>query len=313
MTNTHPQPRFGLIGTGVWPRLVQAPAAVASKTVTFTSVFNRDAGKADAFAAPFGVRGYADLDAFFDSVDIVGITVPPAVQPELALRAAKAGKPVVLEKPLAIDSADAEAVATAFESRGLMALVFFTRLLIPATRAWIDAAQAQGGWLAARVDSISGLLNDPANPFYGTAAAWRGSAGALWDTGPHSVSTLLRILGDVAEVSALRGQGDLKLLTLAHTSGAISSISLAMDAPVNVPGETALFGAAGKVVMPPNTDWFGDARVAYSVALDALASSLAGKPQAGLPDARLGAAVTRILAAAERSLASGRRIDLSER
>jgi predicted dehydrogenase len=310
MTNEHPKPRFGLIGTGVWPRLVQAPAAAANKAVAFTSVFNRDSAKAEAFATPFGVRGYADLDAFFDSVDIVGITVPPAAQPELALRAAKAGKPVVLEKPLAIDPAEAEAVAAAFESRDLMAIVFFTRLLIPATRTWIDAAREQGGWLAARVDSISGLLNDPSNPFYGTAAAWRGSAGALWDTGPHSVSTLLMILGEVAEVSALRGQGDLKLLTLAHKAGAVSSIALAMDAPVNTLGETALFGAAGKSVMPPSTDWFGDATVAYGVALDRLAESLTGKRPDEVSNVRLGAAVTKILAAAERSLESGRRISL---
>lgn len=310
MTNTHRTPRFGLIGTGVWPRLVQAPAAAASRAVTFTSVFNRDAAKADAFAAAFGVRGFADLDAFLDSVDIVGITVPPAVQPFYALRAAKAGKPVALEKPLAIDPVEAEEIAAAFAARGLAAIVFFTRMLIPESRAWIDAAQAQGGWLAGRVDSIGGLLNDKTNPFYSTAVAWRGEAGALWDSAPHSVSTLLTILGEVAEVSAVRGQGDLKLLTLGHKSGAVSSIAMAMDAPVNLPGETALFGAAGKSVMPPSLDWFADATVAYGIALDILADSLAGTARPAFPDARLGAAVTKVLAAAERSLATGRRIDL---
>ena len=304
------KPRFGLIGTGVWPRLVQAPAAAASEAVTFTSVFNRDAAKAEAFAAPFGVRGYADLDAFFDSVDIVGITVPPDVQPQLALRAAKAGKPVVLEKPLAIDPADAEAIVTAFESRGLAAIVFFTRLLMPQARAWIDAARAQGGWIAGRVDSFSGLVNDPSNPFYSTAAAWRGAAGALWDSGPHAVSSLLMVLGDVVEVSAVRGQGDLKLVTLVHAGGAVSSIGLAMDAKTNLPGETVFFGAAGKSVMPPIPDWFGEATQAYAVALEILADGLAGKPRPGFPDARLGATVTKILAAAERSLATGRRVTL---
>jgi len=310
MTNAHSKPRFGLIGTGVWPRLVQAPAAAASQAVTFTSVFNRDAAKAEAFGTLFGVRGHCDLDTFLDSIDIVGITVPPAVQPHFALRAAQAGKPVVLEKPLAIDPVDADAIVTEFNDRGLAAIVFFTRLLMPTARSWIDAAQAQGGWLAGRVDSISGLLNDPSNAFHGTAATWRESAGALWDSGPHAVSTLLTILGDVAEVSAVRGQGDLKLLTLAHKTGAVSSIALAMDAPVNLPGETALFGAVGKSVMPPSTDWFGDATEAYGVALEILADGLTGRTRSGFPDVRLGAAVTKILAAAERSLASGRRIDL---
>jgi predicted dehydrogenase len=310
MTNAARKPRFGLIGTGVWPRLVQAPAARASQSVALTSVFNRNQAKADTFANLFGARGFADLDAFLDSVDIVGITVPPAAQPHFALRAAKACKPVVLEKPLALDPIEADDIATAFESRGLTALVFFTRMLIPEARAWIDAARAQGGWLAARVDSISGLLSDPASPFYDTTATWRGAAGAFWDTGPHAVATLVTILGQVVEVSGIRGRGDLKLLALGHADGAVSSISLAMDAPVGAPGETALFGAAGKSVLPPSADWFGDATRAYGIGLEILAGGPAGRDHPVLPDARLGATVTKIHAAAERSLATGRRISL---
>ena len=310
MTNGAGKPRFGLIGTGVWPRLVQAPAARASESVAFASVFNRDQTKADVFATLFGVRGYADVDAFLDSVDIVGITVPPDVQPYYAKRAARAGKPVVLEKPLALDPIEADQIADAFEARELMALVFFTRMLIPQARAWIDGARAQGGWYAGRIDSMSPLLNDPSSPFFGTTATWRGAAGALWDTGPHAVSTLVTILGQAVEVSAIGGRGDLKLLTLGHTSGAVSSISLAMDAPVGVPGEIALFGAAGKSVLPPSTDWFGDATEAYGAALEILAGGPSGRERPVLPDARLGATVTKILAAAGRSLATGRRIML---
>jgi predicted dehydrogenase len=301
------RPRFGLIGTGVWPRLIQAPAARASDAVNFTSVFGRNALKAEAFAAPFGVRAYSDLGAFLDSVDIVGISVPPNVQAQFALAAAKAGKPVVMEKPLALDPAEADAIATELENRGVPALVFFTLQLVPRVRAWADAARASGGWIAGRVDSFSRVLTDTTSPFHDTVTAWRGAAGALWDTGPHAIALLLTILGEVVDIGAVRGHGDLKILTLTHAGGAVSTITLTMDAPAILPGETALFGAAGKNLLPPSADFDGEAMAAYAAALSALANGNI----AGLPDARLGATVTRILAAAERSLASGRRIALS--
>jgi len=300
------RPRFGLIGTGVWPRLIQAPAARASDAVDFTAVFGRNAAKAETFAAPFRVRAYTDLDAFLDSVDIVGISVPPDVQAQFALAAARAGKPVVMEKPLAIDPAEADAIAAEFETRGVPALVFFTLQLVPRVRNWADAARATGGWIAGRVDSFSRVLTDTTSPFHGTVAAWRGTAGALWDTGPHAVALLLTILGDVVDIGAVRGRGDLKILTLTHAGGAVSTITLTMDAPANLPGETVLFGAAGKNLLPPSADFDGEAMAAYASALAALASGNIS----GLPDARLGATVTKILTAAERSLASGRRIDL---
>ena len=299
------RPRFGLIGTGVWARDLQGPAAVASDAVAFTSVFGRNALKATAFAAPFGVRAYSDLGAFLDSIDLVGICVPPDVQSQFAMAAAKAGKPVLLEKPLALDPATAEAIAVEFESRGLPALVFFTQLLMPRVRAWADTAAAQDGWIAARIDTYTRVLSDPANPFHDTV--WRSDAGALWDTGPHAVALLLTILGEVVDVVATRGHGDLNVLTLTHQSGALSTISQAMDAPTSLSGETALFGAAGKLVLPPSPDWDAEASGAYTEALVRLAAAARGEPVT-YPDARLGLAVTKILAAAERSLATGRRI-----
>ncbi len=299
------RPRFGLIGTGAWARNLHAPAAAQSDAVEFTAVFGRNALKATAFAAPFGVRPYADLGTFLDSVDLVGICVPPDIQPQFALAAAKADKPVLLEKPIARDPAAAEAIAAEFEARGLPALVFFTQLLTPRVRAWADDAAAQGGWISARIETYTRILSDPANPVDDTA--WRAGVGALWDNGPHAVALLLTILGDVVEIVATRGHGDLKVLTLTHQSGALSTITQAMDAPASIAGETALFGASGKLVLPPGPGWTIDAAEAYDHALHLLAAATRGEP-ATYPDARFGLAVTKILAAAERSLADGRRV-----
>lgn len=298
-------PRFGFIGSGVWPRMAQAPAAAQSDAVRFTSVFGRDATKTEAFAAPFNARAYSDLETFLDSVDIVGIALPPNVQAQYALAAAKAGKSAILEKPIALDPVEAEAIAAAFEERKLSTLVFFTQLLIPGSQPWFNEVATAGGWIAARVECYSRVFSNEEDPFFGTVATWRGAAGALWDAGPHAVAVLLTTIGDITWVSAVRGKGDLKLLTLTHASGAVSSITLAMDAPADLPGETALFGAAGKTILPQSTDWFADSIDAYSVALRLIADAHSGKHVEIATDVRLGVKVTKVLAAAAQSIATG--------
>lgn len=305
------RPRFGLIGTGVWAQLVQAPAAAQCDIVDFTSVFGRSVAKTEAFAVQCNVQPYTDLANFLDSVDIVGICVPPEVQAQYAFATAKARRAVILEKPLALDPIEAESIAAAFMERGLPALVFFTHLLIPRTEAWIKEVSSAGGWISARVDSYSQLLRNEADPFFGTAAAWRGAAGALWDTGPHAVAILLTTLGDVSEVFAVRGIGDLKLIMLTHKAGAVSTVALTMDSAASVPKELALFGAAGKTIAPPSPQWLCDATIAYVAALRRIADALATQSPKVAPDVALGVAVTKVLAAAGRSIATGRRIVLS--
>lgn len=303
------RPRFGLIGTGVWARGVGMPAAARSEAVQFTGILSRNAETVTALAAAHGVIGHTDLAAFLSDVDIVGIAVPPYIQPTYARAAVAAGKHLLLEKPVAINPVEADAIVSALDARGLASLVLFTQLMMPRQRLWIDETTAVGGWIGARIDTFSRLLVDPANPYHATAA-WRGDGGALWDAGPHAVALLTTILGDVTDVTATRGAGDLVVVTLRHRSGAVSTITLAMDAPGPLPGETAFFGSAGKRILPPSADWNAEATEAYGLALATLAAVATGRPTPPFPDARFGAHVTRVLAAAGHSITTGRRVAL---
>jgi predicted dehydrogenase len=303
MTNT--KPRFGLIGTGIWARDIHAAAAATSDAVRFTAVLGRDQAATLALAKTHAVAAYSDLTTFLEDVDIVGIALPPAVQPEFALAAIAAGKHLLLEKPMAIDSDVANRIAERCDEHGLASLVFFTQLLIPRVRSWINDALEIGGWIGARIDSFSSVLVDPANPYHRTA--WRRQAGALWDVGPHAVALLVSVLGQVREVAASAGPGDLSVLTLTHESGAVATVSLAMDVHAPLPGETAIFGAAGKLVLPPSTDWGAESRDAYRNALASLASAASGRAGSH-PDVHFAAHVSAVLVAAQRSIATGWRI-----
>lgn len=298
-------PRFGFIGTGIWVRDVQAPSAAASKVVNLTAVYGRNQAAAVEIAAAHGASAETDLQAFFDKVDIVGIALPPAVQPEFAMAAIAAGKHLLLEKPIATEVDAARRIADGLDERGLKSLVFFTSLINHRNQTWLADVHAVGGWSGGRVDAFSGVLVDPANPFHSTAE-WRSTTGALWDTMPHAVAMLSRIFGPVVEVVASAGMGDLKAAILKHRDGGLTTINVALDMPSSVPGETVIYGSAGKRELPIAVlDWKTNARQVYGEALASLVAAIDGR-QTSHPDARFGAYVTAVIAATERSIAEQR-------
>ena len=95
--------RFGLVGTGFWAQITHAPGIVASSGGTLAAVWGRDPVATETLASNHGATPYEDFDAFLADVDAVAFSVPPDVQADLAVRAARAGKHLLLEKPIALD------------------------------------------------------------------------------------------------------------------------------------------------------------------------------------------------------------------
>src|SRR6266508_2383751 len=94
--------RFGLLGTGYWARETHAAALAIQDGAELVGVWGRNPTKAAAVAERYGVRSFGDPDALFAAVDAVAFALPPDVQAELAVRAATAGRHLLLEKPLAL-------------------------------------------------------------------------------------------------------------------------------------------------------------------------------------------------------------------
>ncbi|MEP7089331.1 MAG: Gfo/Idh/MocA family oxidoreductase, partial [Nocardioidaceae bacterium] len=192
-----------------------------------TGVWGRDPDKAADLAATHGATGFADLDDLLDSVDAVVFAVPPDVQAEAAIRAARAGRHLLLEKPVALSVAVAEEVGRAVDEAGVASVVFFTERFVPEREAWLEeraAADSLGGhasWMAS--------LRTPDNPFAGSI--WRQEQGALWDVGPHALSVLIPVLGPVVDVAGARGVDDLVHLVLTHEGGTTSTVSLSLTMP----------------------------------------------------------------------------------
>jgi predicted dehydrogenase len=294
--------RFGVLGTGPWARTVHAAALAAHPQAELVGIWGRDLAKAKAVGAEFEVAGFADVDELLAQVDAVAMALPPDVQPALAVRAAEAGKHLLLEKPIALDLAAADRMVAAVQAAGVASVVFFTSRFQPATSTWLTQAArtalagGAGSWLA----SLAG------SPF--DASPWRHEHGALWDIGPHALSLLVPALGPVMEVQAGAGLRDTVHLVLTHASGAGSAVTLSLTvAPMSAGTEFFVHGDAGRLVLLPD---HGTAEEAFAVAVDELsAAALTGGTHPC--DVVFGRDVVAVLATAQRALASGCRESLS--
>ena len=291
--------RFGLLGTGGWAREVHAAALAAHDDADFIGVWGRDPAKAAAVAEQYGVRAFGDLDALLRAVDAVAFAVPPDVQAELAVRAAAAGRHLLLEKPLALSLDGARRVVDAVAAGRVASLVFFTARFQPAVAAWIERARAAGDWQGGHGTWLASIFQ-PGSPF--GESPWRRSKGALWDVGPHCLALALPVLGPVERVTAAGGLGDTVHLVLGHRGGASSTLSLSLTAP---PAATtigfAVYGPRGTWVKPDG----GTTQLeALGEAIRQLAAEVAAGSTSHPCDARFAADVVAVLDAAERFLAS---------
>ncbi|MFE7234242.1 Gfo/Idh/MocA family protein [Streptomyces sp. NPDC002405] len=290
--------RIGLLGTGPWARMVHAPALSEHDELDFAGVWGRRTAAAKDLAERHGTHAYDDLDALLAEVDAVAVALPPHVQADLAVRAARAHCHLLLDKPLAATVEQGRAVVGAVRETGVASVVFFTTRFQPEPEAWIAEQAARGDWFTARAQWLGAVFTGD-SPF--AASPWRRKKGALWDVGPHALSVLLPVLGDVRRVTAAaHGPGDTVHAVLDHVGGASSTLTLSLTAPPAAAGATVeLRGEAGVTLLPESSE---DAVAAYGRAADALiAAARTGRPHPC--DAAFGLRVTEILAAAEAELA----------
>ncbi|MEV0845700.1 Gfo/Idh/MocA family oxidoreductase [Streptomyces sp. NPDC049954] len=212
--------RVGLVGAGPWARTMHARVLAAGPETTLTSVWARRPEAAQEVAAAYGAQAAGSFEELLDTCEAVAFAVPPAVQSPLAVRAAAAGRALLLEKPLGADLAAARAVAEAVAEHGVVSQLVLTKRYHPATRAFLAEA-ANREVLGARSCYLHGA-------FLGgdQATAWRLEHGALLDLGPHLLDLLDAAISPIVSVRATGDPRRWTELTCTHENGAISQASL---------------------------------------------------------------------------------------
>jgi UDP-N-acetyl-2-amino-2-deoxyglucuronate dehydrogenase len=235
-----------------------AQAIAATPGARLVAVCRGDASRAAEASAEFGVpceRGDEALLARPD-VDAVCVATPSGRHAVQVIAAARAGKHVLVEKPLALTLADADAMIAACRSAGVRLGVALQRRTEPCYRA-LQAVIAAGG-LGRLVLGSTTVPYFRAQSYY-DSADWRGTraldgGGALMNQGIHLADLLLWLMGDVEEVYAHAATlarkievEDCLAATLQFESGALGNILATTAAAPGFPHRIEVYGTAGGV------------------------------------------------------------------
>ncbi|MEV5543023.1 Gfo/Idh/MocA family oxidoreductase [Saccharopolyspora shandongensis] len=284
--------RVGVVGAGPWAHRVHGPGLSAHPGTRLAAVWARRPGAAKTFAEPYDAAVVDSFDELLESVDAVAFAVPPAVQADLAPRAAHAGKHLVLEKPLAADPAGAREIVEAVDEAGVAALLMLTRRFAPEVQEWLAGVRGldgvQGGtgrWLAGGL-----LAGDYA------ASEWRQEQdGALIDAGPHAIDLLDAALGEIEQVHfAHRSSDGLWQLVFGHAGDLTSTLTLSLRMPVQpAMVDFAVYGEHGQA---PLLGRRTAARECYARMLDDLLGMIREERTEHPCDVRRGLHLQQILA-----------------
>lgn len=190
-TSKSPNVRVALVGCGRWGRNI---ARVLARLGALEVIVDPAVEALAPYAAELGVRVESDLDAAFgEDIDAVAIAAPAIDHARLAQRALEAGKPVFVEKPLALEVEDAQKLDALAKSRGLTLMVGHLLQYHPAFIRLKELADA------GEIGEIRHITSHRLNP-----GAIRTEENALWSMAPHDFSMVLGLAGvEPAEVSAL--------------------------------------------------------------------------------------------------------------
>jgi predicted dehydrogenase len=195
--------RWGILGTGGIAKTFAEDLRLTDSGIV-AAVGSRDQATADRFADEFGIEarhaGYESLVAD-PEVDVVYVATPHPSHRENAILALRAGKPVLVEKPFAMNAAEAaEIVAVAREEKLFAMEAMWTRFLphIALIRDWL-AAGALGEIVTVTADHGQWFAEDPGFRLFAPELG----GGALLDLGIYPVSFAAMILGPPNRIAAV--------------------------------------------------------------------------------------------------------------
>ena len=229
--------KWGIIGTRGYAARAATPGVKSSSKGELVAVLGRDSDRTNEFAREHDIEVAAtEMDEFLAApgLDVVWIVSPTFLHHAQGMAALKAGKHVLLEKPLAASAAEAwELVETATEA-GLVLATGYQGRYVPGHQSMkkLIADGTIGDVTVAR--TYYGVHRDGPPPEWRQhrdEARW----GALADIGTHHLDLLRMLLGEVADAHGLTGHQlgfeteDVGAATLRFESGVLATLSATVN------------------------------------------------------------------------------------
>jgi UDP-N-acetyl-2-amino-2-deoxyglucuronate dehydrogenase len=250
---------FGLVGCGhIGRKHVEAIQKLPDARLIAVSDKNEQV-LAD-YTGKYFCRGYEDYNEMFKdlAIDIVAICTPSGLHARMAIDALKAGKHVLVEKPMALSLREADAMIwAARKAKRKLGVVYPTRFNA-AVRELRNAVEASSfGQFTHGSAAVRWNRNDE----YYRQSPWRGTlsldGGCLMNQAIHCIDLLQWMLGPVESVfghtaTKLRSieAEDIGIALLKFKNGALGVVEAATTIyPSNLEEKLCLFGSTGSVVI----------------------------------------------------------------
>jgi predicted dehydrogenase len=247
--------RWGVLSTAKIAREKVIPGIKGAQRSRLVAIASRDRARAKAVAADAGIeRVHESYDALLadPEVDAVYVPLPNHLHAEWSIAAARAGKHVLCEKPLAPTAADAERMIAVAEAEGVRLMEAFMYRLHPSWARVVELVRAGAiGRLVAVQSWFSYYNDDPAN--IRNVRAFAG--GALYDIGCYCVD-LSRLLFDAEPID----------VRASIVRDPVSGVDVLTTGIIDFPTGVASFGCSTRSERDQRVDILGtDGRISIDI------------------------------------------------
>jgi predicted dehydrogenase len=249
--------KFGIVGCG---RIAQRHSEHIIKKGELVAVCDIVEAKADELAKKYNAKAYYSIDELLakeTSIDVIAVCSPNGLHAEHSIKAVKAGRHVLCEKPLAISVADCGRMIEAAEKANKRLFAIKQNRYNPPVMAVKEAID--NGHLG-KILSVQLNCFWNRNPDY-YQNSWKGTmkldGGTLYTQFSHFIDLLYWMVGDIREVQAYMGNfnhkdiiefEDTGVVIVKFFNGALGSINYTVNSfEKNMEGSLTLFGEKGTV------------------------------------------------------------------
>jgi predicted dehydrogenase len=254
--------KFALVGCGKQARKHAYAIQEYVKNAEIAAFCDVVYEKAASFSEEYGAPAYGTIEKMMkdcgDKIDIIDILTPSGIHTRNVLELAQYGKPLVIEKPIALQLFDADEIIRTCDFYGTKIFVVHqNRYNTPIIKARAALEQGRFGKL------VSGTvrLRWKRDQAYYDAAAWRGTwaydGGVFTNQAGHHIDMLTWFMGSVESVMAAASTRLVKIecedtgaAILKFNSGALGIIEATTAArPKDLEGSISILGERGSVVI----------------------------------------------------------------
>jgi len=250
---------FAIVGCGHIAKK-HAEAIEKIEGANLVAVCDKVSQAMDEYVQKYGAKPYENLSDMLNnpSIDVVNICTPSGLHASIAVEAAKAGKHLIVEKPLALTLKDADQIINACkENNARLAVVHPNRFrpVVKELRKLMDEGRF------GKLSHANATVRWNRNQAYYDQASWRGTkaldGGVLMNQAIHNLDLLIWLMGDVDEVYSMSATRlrkieaeDVSTGVVRFQNGALGVVEAATTIyPKNLEESLSIFGEKGTAII----------------------------------------------------------------